>query len=186
MEELIEQAKKGDKEAFTQLIISIEYDLYKIAKMRLYCEDDINDAVQETIIQTFKSIKKIKYPEYFKTWVIKVLINNCNKIYKKNKKIKNVEYNEETMQDLYSIDGEKSIENLDFFILIKDLSYKERLSLILYYLENLTTKEISKILKESEGATRSRISRTKNKLKEKYEGGEYNGRYRKEDKKHVS
>ena len=142
MEELIEQAKKGDKEAFTQLIISIEYDLYKIAKMRLYCEDDINDAVQETIIQTFKSIKKIKHPEYFKTWVIKVLINNCNKIYKKNKKIKNVEYNEETIQDLYSIDGEKSIENLDFFILIKDLSYKERLSLILYYLENLTTKEI--------------------------------------------
>ena len=60
--------------------------------MRLYCEDDINDAVQETIIKAYRYIKKIKQPQYFKTWIIKVLINNCNKIYKKSNK--NLEYNE--------------------------------------------------------------------------------------------
>ena len=60
MEELIKQAQKGDKEAFTQLIYEIRQDLYKIARCRLSCEDDIEDAVQETMIETFKNIKKLK------------------------------------------------------------------------------------------------------------------------------
>ena len=60
MEELIKEAQNGSEEAFSQIIISMECNLYKIAKMRLDCEDDINEAVQETIIQTFKSIKKNK------------------------------------------------------------------------------------------------------------------------------
>lgn len=88
MEELVEKSKKGDEQAFTELIISLESDLYKIARMRLECNDDINEAVQETIIEAFKSIKKVKKSEYFKTWLIRVLINKCNKIYKKEKRKK--------------------------------------------------------------------------------------------------
>ena len=49
MEELIEQAKKGDKNAFSQLIKSIENDLYWIAKTRIKNDDDIGDVLQETI-----------------------------------------------------------------------------------------------------------------------------------------
>lgn len=56
MEELVKKSKNGDAEAFTQLIIIIETDLYKISKMRLNCDDDINDAVQETLIQAFRNI----------------------------------------------------------------------------------------------------------------------------------
>ena len=59
MEELVEKAQKGDKEAFTQLIHTIRQDLYKIARCRLSCEDDIEDAVQETMISAFKNIKII-------------------------------------------------------------------------------------------------------------------------------
>lgn len=172
MEELIEKAKKGDEKAFTELIISMEKDLYKIARMRLFCEDDINDAVQETIIQTFKSINKIKHPEYFKTWIIKVLINKCNKMYKKENRKNESEYDETIVKEMTSIDDETNIKNLDFYILIGKLNYKERITLTLYYLEELTTKEISKILKEPESTIRNRILRTKQKLKNMYEGGE--------------
>ena len=66
MEELIERAKNGDEQAFTEIIVSIESDLYKIARMRLECEDDINEAVQETIIQTFKSLKKLRNQNFLK------------------------------------------------------------------------------------------------------------------------
>lgn len=45
MEELVEKSKKGDEQAFTELIISLESDLYKIARMKLECNDDINEAV---------------------------------------------------------------------------------------------------------------------------------------------
>ncbi len=170
MEELIEKAKKGDEEAFTELIISLETDLYRIAKMRLSCEDDINEAVQETIIQAFKSIKKVRYPEYFKTWIIRVLINNCNRVYKTLNRSEEIEKIKEEKNE-YQLDEEQSISKLDFNILIKTLNYKERISLTLYYSENLTTKEISKILKEPESTIRNRISRAKIKLKNLYKGG---------------
>lgn len=176
MEDLINRAQKGNKEAFTQLIISVEQDLYRIARMRFSCEDDIEDAVQETIIQTYKSIKKIKNPEYFKTWIIKVLINKCNKLYKK--KQRNLEYIEDISIDYYSYDNNDVLaSNLDFYTLIKDLNYKERISLILYYAEGFTTKQISKILKEPESTIRNRLSRSKIKIKNNYDKGENYEKY---------
>lgn len=87
MEELVEKAQKGDKEAFTILMLSLEKELYKIARTRLVNEDDIFDAIQETTIQAFKSIKKLKHTQYFKTWVIRTLINKSNDIYKEKNTI---------------------------------------------------------------------------------------------------
>jgi len=175
MEELVDRAKNGDKSAFDELIINMQSDLYKVARMRLYCEDDINDAVQETIIKAYKNIKKIKQPQYFKTWLIKVLINNCNKIYKKSYRNDVLEYNEDISTNSYSINDDEKIKNLDFYYLIENLNYKEREALTLYYLFDFTTKEISKIIKEPESTIRNRIARTKSKLRKKCKGENYNG-----------
>ncbi len=49
MEQLIEKAKKVINKHLLGLILDIQSELYKIAKTRLYNEDDINEAVQETI-----------------------------------------------------------------------------------------------------------------------------------------
>lgn len=59
MEELILSTQNVNEEAFTKLILSINDDLYKIAKTRISNEDDIADAVQETMIETYKSIKNL-------------------------------------------------------------------------------------------------------------------------------
>ena len=88
MEELIKRAQKGDKEAFTEIILSIRNELYKIAKTRIINENDIDDIIQETMIEAYKSIKKLRNLKKLKMWVIKILINKCNKFYKrKSKKI---------------------------------------------------------------------------------------------------
>lgn len=169
LEVLIKEAQANNEKAFNKLIIEFKNDLFKIARMRLNCEDDIEDAVQETIIQAYKNIKKIKQPQYFKTWLIKVLINKCNKIYKKSKREKQLQYNDEIITNSYLISENENIKNLDFYILIKSLNYNERISLTLYYLFEFTTKEIGKILNESENTIRSRISRARLKLKKIYE-----------------
>ena len=87
MEELVEKSKKGDNQAFSELIISMENELYKIARTRLRNEEDIKEAVQETIIKTYSSLKKLRNSKFFKTWIIRILINECNNVYSKNKKI---------------------------------------------------------------------------------------------------
>ncbi len=175
MEELIKRAQDGEEDAFTQIIVSMEGELYKVARTRLECEDDINEAVQETIIQTFKSIKKVKEPRFFKTWLIKILINNCNKVYNKRKKNRTFEYDENVIYDEGYSSIEESNDKMDFFFMIKKLNYNERIALTLYYVEKFTTKEISKILKEPESTIKNRILRAKNKLRMEFEGGIYNG-----------
>ena len=57
MDELVKRAQQGDKEAFTELILLLKADLYKIAKTRIKNDEDIYDAIQETMIIAFKSIK---------------------------------------------------------------------------------------------------------------------------------
>ena len=56
--------------------------MYRIAKIRLSTVDDINEAVQNTVVKAFINIKKLNNSKYFKTWIIRILINECNNIYK--------------------------------------------------------------------------------------------------------
>lgn len=166
MEELVQKSKDGDNNAFSELIINIEKELYLIAKSKLKDEDDIGDAMQETIFRSYKNIKKLKENKLFKSWIIKILINECNKIYKK--KYKNTVSYEEKNLEKYIMSNDDN-EQLEFELLIKDLKSDEQLILTLYYCSKYTTKEISKLLKIRESTIKSKIIRSKNKLKTKIE-----------------
>ena len=169
MEELVEKAKNGDSDAFTNLILNIEKDLYCIAKSKINDENDIDDIIQETMMIAFFNIKKLKINNFFKTWVIRILINNCNKFYKR-KKLKSIDENEE-IKKISSVGIDLS--NIEFEDFISFLNEEERTILTLYYYLGYTTKEISKILNKREGTICSKISRTKIKIKEKYKGEFY-------------
>lgn len=171
MEELVEKSKKGDNQAFSDLIISMENELYKIARTRLRNEEDIKEAVQETIIKSYSSLKKLRNSKFFKTWIIRILINECNNVYTKNKKNNFEEYDESIVNIEATNELKTKIDDLDFFILIDNLNYSERIIMTLFYLEEFSTKEIAKILKEPEATIRTRLSRSRNKLKKVIEGG---------------
>ena len=93
------------------------------------------------------------------------MINECNSIYQKNKKNQFEEY-DENINIYENIDNiNQKISELDFFILIENLKYEEKIAITLYYLEGLSIKEISKILKQPEATIKTRISRSKEKIK---------------------
>ena len=168
MEELIRQAKCGNEKAFIDLIDSIKIDLYKIARTRLTVDDDIDDAVQETMIEAFNSLKKLRNNNLFKKWIIKILINKCNKVYKK--RMNNISYEELDAEKFVGNNfTEHVISDLEFDDMLKTLNYDEKIAVVLYYLEDYTTKDISKILKTSENTIKSRLRRAKVKMKENYE-----------------
>lgn len=169
MEKLVEKSKKGDSEAFTKLILNIEKDLYCIAKSRIDNENDIEDIIQETMIIAYLNIKKLKNNSFFKTWIIRILINNCNKFYRR-KKHNSLDDNE-IINNIGS--SEIDLSNIEFENFISFLSEDERTILTLYYYLDYTTKEISKILDKREGTICSKISRAKIKIKEKYKGEFY-------------
>ena len=172
LEDLVKRAKKGDAEAFTDLILSIRSDLYKLSKARLSNEDDIQDVIQETMIEACQKLYQLRDVSKFKFWIIRILINNCNKKYNKCKKedILNEPYDETV--DLANCDNMDIVENtLDFYRLISPLEYDERLIIILYYNEKYTTKEIGKILSMKDNTVKSKLLRAKDKIKNNCKGG---------------
>ena len=168
MEELVAEAKKGDKDAFTQLILNIEDDLYKIARTRLNDQEDILDVIQETIISAYKSINKLKKNELFKKWIIKILINKCNDQYRQKIFI---ELDDNTIEEQELNNSKIDLEeNLNFDCLMKILNNDERIIMTLFYAEEYTTKEIGEMLKTNENTIKTRIRRAKEKIKNKYRG----------------
>ena len=175
MEELIKRAQKGDQEAFTTLVKSIKDDLYKIAKTRISNEDDMQDAIQETMLEMFKSIKKLRDPKLFKKWIITILINKCNRIYRRKYKT-DLSYEELNFEDFITATSNDVESDLEFYELLKDLKYEERIILILYYKEEYTVKEIKSILNMKVSTINTHLFRARAKLKEKLEkGGELHG-----------
>lgn len=170
MEDIIKRVQAGDELAFKELTQNIDNDLYRIARTRLADIDDIKDAIQNTMLITYKNTKKIKNFEHFKTWMIRVLINECNKIYNKNKK------NNAIFERIVNDSGFKIYEepikdiddNISFDSLIAKLNYEERIALTLYYNSGLSYSQISKVLKLNVNTIKSRITRAVKKLKKYY------------------
>lgn len=169
MELMIKRAQKGDKEAFIKLIEKYTQDMYKVAKSRLNSEDDIGDAIQETILSAYKNICVLKNTSYFKTWLIRILINKCNDIIANNKNIVYVEeYYESSIKNEILADKDKFENNIAFKEILENLNETYRTVVVLYYVNGFNTREISEILNEKEGTIKSRLSRAREKLREFY------------------
>ena len=163
-------AQKGDKEAFSRLIEGVKLKMYKTAMAILKNDDDACDAIQETLMSAYKKINTLENIEYFQTWIIRILINKCYDIIRKNQKIINI--NEKLAKgvvpfyEMYSNESElESILNR----LEKDL----KMVTVLYYYDEIPIKEIAIILNIPEGTVKSRLSRARQSISKIYQlGGE--------------
>lgn len=174
LEELVYKAQNKDMDSFEKLIQNIRSDLYRIAQTRLDDIEDINDSIQNTLLIAYKSIKKLEEPQYFKTWIIRILINECNNIYINNKKrlklFQKLKNNKNVFQDDAS-DIHKIENKIELEKIYKTLSYEEKICITLFYNSKYTIKEISEILNTNSNTIKSRIMRAKQKIRKYYEGG---------------
>ena len=92
---LVKRAQKGDTEAFIQLIENHKISLYKTAKSYLKNEDDVADVMQDTILSAFEHMKDLKSVRYFKTWITRISINQCNDLLRQRKRCVLVEWAED-------------------------------------------------------------------------------------------
>ena len=172
MEHLVRLAKKGDTDAFIRLIEANRDTLKRIAVAWLKDENDIADVIQETILNAFEHIGQLKKTEYFKTWLVRILINNCTKAYRKNKN--HMKY--EISTDVYSEEYWNSSDNvnlahreLEFYELLQELPKDSRVIFQMYFGEEFTIAEIADILHMKENTVKSRIRRGKMQLRKQME-----------------
>lgn len=127
--------------------------VYRVAYSILKNETDAEDIFQETFIKFYKNIEQMKNEEHEKAWLIRVTINNCNMLLRKKKIRKEDEITEE-IPDTHE-------EKEDILEVVNKLPAKYRLVIYLYYYEGYKISEISKILNDSEGTIKSRLSRAR-------------------------
>lgn len=148
------------------MVLESKKELYNIARAKLHSENEIDDAVQETVIKAYIKIRTLKDNSKFRYWIFKILINECNKIYRQRK-----------IQEV-SIDNLE--DNVSNVVSNYDREYKEIMSLLnddekilitLFYSNGYTTKEISKILNKNENTVKTKLRRIREKLKVKLDDG---------------
>lgn len=149
------------KEKLGALIIDSERHMYVTARSILSEDEDCADAIQETIVKAFSKINSLKQDAYAKTWLIRILINECyNVLRQKSRQI--------PMDVEGEMEAEAAAEPRDYSDLYRAVSQlKEdlRMPVVLYYGEGFSVREIAQVLEISEGAVQKRLARARQKLK---------------------
>ena len=157
----IESGDEMTKEQLGMLILNSERQLYATAKAMLIHDQDCADAIQETIVRAFSKIGTLRNDKYARTWLIRILINECYTILRKSNKFVSLE----GINEMTEIEAGDSIDYSDLYKAVSMLKDELRLPVILYYIEDFSIKEIAQILEITEGAVQKRLARARRKLK---------------------
>ncbi len=158
----IKKAKNGDTNEIGRLLQENMQSMYRVAFGILKTEEQIADAVSNTVVIVFEKINTLKKEEFFKTWLTRILINECYKIHNQNKKIVYLEnYNEANLS--YN----ERYTDFEVRELVRNLPEDLKEIVVLYYFEDFSVKDIAKIVKIPEGTVKSRLSRARKELEQK-------------------
>ena len=159
---LVKRAQAGDKEAFVDLIESCKQGLYKTAIAMLRNDADAADAIQDTVLKSYENLQGLKKPNFFKTWLTRILINQCNRILRGREKLVPIHEHPELEYTGQDTSGKAFIE------LLNKLEEQYRIVLYLFYVEEFSIKEISAILDMNENTVKTRLSRGRGNFRKLY------------------
>ena len=166
----IEQVKNGQLDAFRYLIDQYKNIVFNIVLKIVRNQEDAEEIAQDVFIKAFESIKKFKGDSKFSTWLYRIAYNMAiSKMRKKTIKTMNIddyELSENQTTEIYDdleknskFEKEKLINDA-----IKKLQTDESLIISLYYLEENSVSEISKITNLSVSNVKVKLYRARKKL----------------------
>ena len=160
----------GNPNAFATLVDRYKDMVYTLALKMLCNKEEAEEIAQDTFIKIYSALPKFKGESKFSTWVYKITYNTCLDALKKNKKEKKVAYIEDfsehqtkTLENNFdAIDEEE--RNQAIQDCLKELSSEEAFLITLYYFDDQSIDEISKIMNSSVSNTKVKLFRIRKKL----------------------
>nr|WP_288564471.1 sigma-70 family RNA polymerase sigma factor [uncultured Romboutsia sp.] len=169
---LVKRAIKGDRQAFENLM-DIYFDrLCREAYIRCKYEEDVKEIVQETIYKAYRNIRSLKEPQYFKTWLSRILINVAND-YLRNKGMVDLELDETSYVKEVVIEDKIEIK-IDLYNAIDELEDKYKDAVILRYIDDLKIEDISKILDRPVNTIKTHLRKALKDMKKMLKEGYFN------------
>lgn len=150
---------------FISRTLAMERELYRIAQAILWNDSDSADAVQEAVFRAWLKKGGLREERYFKTWLIRILINECRNIQRRKKPLPLAE-------EYFPSKGERMAEDLHLQQCLQKLPEKYRIPLLLHHLEGYPLSEIADILKVDVGLVKSRLHQGRKRLGKLLEEGD--------------
>lgn len=161
--ELVKKAKKGDKEAFSEIYGCIYKDMYKYAYCILGNQEDAQDAVSDAVMDAYAGMHKLRDNTLFKNWIFKILSNKCRRKKKQYAdKIVPLEDDMRINEDDY--DGRH-----DMAVAFSRLDEQEKTVVSMAVFAGYKSHEIGEYLNLKPSTVRSKLSRALGKLQKRLE-----------------
>jgi|SRR5690606_35124254 len=175
--EIIERILNGEKSLYELIVRRFNAYLYKIGRSYHYNHEDTQDLMQDTYVDAFKSLSQFENRANFKTWIIRIMMNNC---YRKKEKSS---FRNEIMQDANenstpmftnrNNDTDKTIQNRELKHIIENSLVKipldYRMVFSLREINGLNVSETAEMLNISEANVKVRLNRAKTMLRSEIE-----------------
>lgn len=177
--DIITLCKQGDRNAFNELIMMYQKQVFNIAYGMLSDYEDASDAAQEVFVKVYKSIASFRGQSSFNTWLYRICSNVCNDMLRKRQRrgiSVSLEAEEDEMgsaaelvsdapgpeEKLAMSERQKAVRDA-----INSLSQEFREIIIYSDLQQLSYDEVAEILKCPKGTVKSRLNRARNALRKK-------------------
>ena len=178
--EIIQKIIDGDLACFEILIRRYNSILYRLARSHGFNHQDAEDLMQETHLAAYRNLGKFAFRASYKTWISRIMINNCfhksNSEYKKH----GFQKNELTEENEKLLSGSQATNNAEDMILKKEfanilenslqkipLSY--RMVFMLREMEGFSVAETSELLNITTVNVKIRLNRAKAMLQKQLE-----------------
>ena len=187
--ELVLYAKNGNQQAITALYNLSYKPAYAVAFKMTGNEDDAFDVLQDAYIKAFNSLDQLNDPSGFIPWFNKITANKCRDFLRSKKNVimfSDMEY--DNGEDSFELEFEDEStafqpeERADYSDtkrlvaeMLDNLPEDQKMVLLMYYVQEMSIKEIAEALDISENTVKSRMSYGKKKMRAQAEDMEKKG-----------
>ena len=163
---LVRKARKGDMEAYGELIRIHKDYFYRNAFCYVKNVEQACDVFQEAVTTGMLSIRTLKKPEYFRTWMTRIIYNCANEQYRRTARETYLEVEQQVHQSEGKSSGELSREEvMDLHYAVDRLQEPYRTIVKQKYFQGMKISEISADMGRPEGTVKSDLSRAKKQLR---------------------
>jgi RNA polymerase sigma-70 factor, ECF subfamily len=189
-QEWLEQARRGDDDAFTRLVETYQNPVYNLCYRMLGEGTAAEDAAQETFWRAYQNLKRYDPDRSFITWLLSIAAHYCIDQQRKRRLplLELDEFPDLDLMDASIPNPEKEMgqnqEKEALHQLVNELSPQDRATVILKYWYDCSEEEISNMLSLTVSAVKSRLHRSRRQLAEILASGEY--KYMNDRRRHES
>lgn len=179
--ELVAKALSDNMSAFQQLIERYKKKIYYTALSTLGNHHDAEDVLQETMLQSLRSLAKLRQPEGFGPWVIRIAFNRSIDLLRKRKRIVNPDVDESGRTLFDYVENESPAGNPDrvvhsseigsqIRVVLHELPDSQRSAFMMKHVANLSIREIAIATNSTESTVKTNIYRAVQKLRTELAG----------------